>query len=85
MLIDGGNNDDEDTLKNYLGSLGITEFKYFVGIHVHKDHIGSLDYIMNSFKVGKIYFPKTTSTTKTFSNFVKAVYIKNAVYSSKCG
>ena len=31
---------------------------------------------MNSFKVGKIYFPKTTSTTKTFQNLVKAVQNK---------
>lgn len=73
MLIDAGNNADEDTLKNYLNSLGITEFKYVVGTHAHEDHIGSLDYIMNSFKVGKIYFPKATATTKTFENLVKAV------------
>ncbi|MBZ0312412.1 MBL fold metallo-hydrolase [Clostridium butyricum] len=76
MLIDAGNNADEDTLKSYLNNLGITEFKYVVGTHAHEDHIGSLDYIMNSFKVGKIYFPKTTSTTKTFENLVKAVQNK---------
>ena len=73
MLIDAGNNDDEDILKSYLGNLGITEFKYVVGTHAHEDHIGSLDYIMNSFKVGKIYFPNATATTKTFENLVKAV------------
>lgn len=73
MLVDAGNNDDEDILKSYLGNLGITEFKYVVGTHAHEDHIGSLDYIMNSFKVGKIYFPNATATTKTFENLVKAV------------
>jgi len=82
MLIDAGNNDDEETLKNYLNSLGISEFKYVVGTHAHEDHIGSLDYIMNSFKVGKIYFPKTTSSTKTFQNLVKAVQNKGMQFTA---
>ena len=82
MLIDAGNNDDEQTLKNYLSSLGISEFKYVVGTHAHEDHIGSLDYIINSFKVGKIYFPKTTATTKTFENVVKAVKNKGMQFTT---
>ena len=82
MLIDAGNNDDEDTLKNYLGNLGITEFKYVVGTHPHEDHIGSLDYIVNSFKIGKVYFPNTTATTKTFQNLVKAMKNKGMQFTS---
>lgn len=82
MLIDAGNNDDEDTLKSYLNNLGVTEFKYVVGTHAHEDHIGSLDYIMNSFKVGKIYFPQTTATTKTFENLVKAVQNKHMQFTA---
>lgn len=82
MRIDGGNNVDEETIKNYLGNLGITEFKYVVGTHAHEDHIGSLDYIMNSFKVGKIYFQKTTSSTKTFDNLVKVVQSKGIQFIS---
>lgn len=73
MLIDAGNNDDENTLKNYINSLGIKEFKYVVGTHAHEDHIGSLDYIINSFKVGKVYFPKVSASTKTFENLLNAV------------
>lgn len=73
MLIDAGNNDDEQTIKNYLQNVGVNEFKYVIGTHPHEDHIGSMDYIMNSFKVGKIYFPKATATTKTFENLFNAV------------
>lgn len=73
MMIDAGNNEDEGTLKSYLTSQGIQEFKYVIGTHAHEDHIGSMDYIVNSFKVGKIYFPKQTATTKVFENFVGAV------------
>lgn len=73
MIIDAGNNEDEGILKSYLSDQGIKELKYVVGTHAHEDHIGSMDYIINSFKVGKVYFPKQTATTKTFENFVGSV------------
>lgn len=77
MLVDAGNNGDASTIKNYLTKEGISELQYFVGTHVHEDHIGSADYIINSFKVGKVYFPKNTSSTKTFQDFVTAVKNKS--------
>lgn len=73
MLIDAGNNADAQTIKNYLDSQGVKELNVVVGTHAHEDHIGSMDYIINSFKVGKVYFPKQTATTKTFQEFVTAV------------
>lgn len=73
MLIDAGNNDDEAFIKSYLDNLGIKEFQVVIGTHVHEDHIGSMDYIINSFKVGKVYFPKQTANTKTFESFINAV------------
>ncbi|MDU6543065.1 MBL fold metallo-hydrolase [Clostridium sp.] len=73
MLIDAGNNDDENTLKNYLAGLGVKELKYAIATHPHEDHIGSMDYIMNSLKVGQIYAPKVTTTTKTYENLVNSV------------
>lgn len=73
MLVDAGNNEDSQALKSYLSSKGISELKYFIGTHKDEDHIGSADYIINSFKVGKVYFPRQTATTKTYEDFVKAV------------
>ncbi|HEY5556309.1 ComEC/Rec2 family competence protein [Acetobacterium sp.] len=37
------------------------------------DHLGSIDSVINSFPVGKVFFPKQTSTTNTFKDFVTAV------------
>lgn len=82
MLIDAGNNDDEQTIKNYLQSVGVNQFQYVIGTHPHEDHIGSMDYIINSFKVGKIYFPKATATTKTFENLVNAVKSKGMQFTA---
>lgn len=73
MLMDAGNNGDSKTVENYLVSAGVKELQYFVGTHKDEDHIGSADHVINTFRVGKVYFPKQTATTKTFEDFVSAV------------
>ncbi len=73
MLIDAGNNGDGKLVKNYLLNEGITKLDYVIGTHPHEDHIGGLDYVINDFKIGKIYLPKVTSTTKTFQDVVTAM------------
>lgn len=73
MLIDAGNNEDGQKIKSYLDKQGVKELAYFVGTHAHEDHIGAANYVINSFKVGKVYFPRQTATTKTFKDFVTAV------------
>ena len=77
MLIDAGNNDDEEILKSYLQKIGVNAFDVVVGTHVHEDHIGSMDYIVNSFRVGKVYFPKQTANTKTYKDFISSIKNKN--------
>jgi competence protein ComEC len=73
MLVDAGNNGDAQTIKTYLDKQGVKELEYFVGTHKDEDHIGSADTIINSYKVGKVYFPKQTATTQTFKSFATAV------------
>ncbi len=77
MLIDGGNSDSADTITSYINNLGIKKFDYIIGTHPHEDHIGSLDDVILNFEVEKVLFPRKTSSTKTFENFVNAVRYKN--------
>ncbi|MGH4140345.1 ComEC/Rec2 family competence protein [Clostridium sp.] len=73
MLIDAGNNGDGKLVVNYLLEQGVKNLDYVIGTHPHEDHIGGLDYIINDFRIGKIYLPKVTSTTKSFGDVVAAI------------
>ena len=44
-----------------------------VHTHTKRDHIGSLDSVINTFDIGKVYMPKVTTTTKTFEDVVDAI------------
>lgn len=86
MLIDAGNNDDGELVVNYLKEKGVKKLDYIIATHAHEDHIGGMDTVINNFDQEKIMFPKVTSTTKTFEDFVIAVKGKNKkLYTPKSG
>ena len=73
MLIDAGNNSDEDIITKYLLKLGIIRFDIIIGTHVDEDHIGSMDAIINGFEAGKIYMPQSNVSTKYLKDVMNEV------------
>ena len=55
MLIDAGNQPDDDLIIDYLYDLGIDELKYVIFTHPHEDHIGSGEALLDYFDIGKIF------------------------------
>ncbi len=54
MLIDGGNNDDEQLVVNYLKGQGVKRVDILIGTHPDADHIGGLDAVVDAFEIGSI-------------------------------
>ncbi len=77
MVIDAGNNDDDYFIKNYLNSLNITTIDYLVGSHPHEDHIGSLDTLINTYDVKKVYMPDAYADSGSYRGVQRALKKKN--------
>lgn len=77
LLVDAGNNDDEEFLLSYLKGLGISRLDYVIGTHPHEDHIGSLDSIILNFDVDTVIMPPKTHTSRTFTDVMDALETKD--------
>lgn len=77
MLIDAGNNADGRLIVSQLTKMGIKKIDFLIGTHPHEDHIGGLDNVIKSFKIGKIYMPKREAEAKTFEDILDAAIEKN--------
>lgn len=74
MLIDAGNNDDEEPILNYIqNKAGLTHLDYVIGTHPHEDHIGSLDSVIEAFSVDTVMLPNVTANTRTFQDVLTAI------------
>lgn len=86
MLIDAGDNDDEETIVNYIKNQGINKLDYVVGTHPHADHIGGLDNVIRQLDIGEFYMPKIVHTTKTFESVINEAIKKDIkVKTAKAG
>lgn len=86
MLIDGGDNDKEETIVAYLREQGIDKIDILIGTHPHADHIGGLDAVVDNFDIGQIYMPRVQANTKTFESLLLAIQRKGLkVSTAKAG
>lgn len=78
MLIDAGNVEDGEKIVTGLKSLGIDTLDYVIGTHIHEDHIGGMDKIVENFNIGAIYLPyNKTSTAKYYERLLTAIQAKS--------
>lgn len=77
MLIDAGNNGDDETVISYLKSQGVSSIDVLIGTHPHEDHIGAMDRVIENFDIKKVYMPKVTASTKTYKDVISAMKSKN--------
>ena len=73
MIIDGGNEGDEEYVLVQLKNMGISWFKYLVATHPHEDHIGSLDAVIYNYPVGTAILSPREHTTRSYENLLTAL------------
>jgi beta-lactamase superfamily II metal-dependent hydrolase len=73
MLIDGGDENDADTIINYLKNEGISHLDIVVATHPHHDHIGSLDDVIKAFPVSLVYMPNLPYDTKYYHDLFRNI------------
>jgi len=73
MLIDAGESNYGDKVKEYINDLGYNKIDYVIGTHPHSDHIGGLEEVIESFEIGEIYLPKVVHTSQTYENLLNTI------------
>ncbi len=77
ILIDAGNNEDGNTVVNFIKDKGVTKLDYAIGTHPHEDHIGGMDDVINNIEIDKIYLPSIQTNTRTYQDVLQAIKNKN--------
>lgn len=77
MLIDTGNYEDVQKLKELLTAAGVTKLDYMVATHPHADHIGSLATVIREYEIENLFMPDVEADTKTFRVAVEAAEQKS--------
>lgn len=83
MLVDCGEPEYAEVVAKYLDKLGIDYLDYFVGTHIHEDHMGASGPVIQTFchaegnKIGVVYTPDDSNTTSYYEDFLQAVLETN--------
>ena len=75
ILIDAGTSDKKAL--EYLKSAGITKLDYVIATHPHKDHIGSMDNVIDNFYIGTFYAPDISTTANAYENMINSLNKKS--------
>lgn len=75
-LVDGGDNDDERLVVDYIKKLGIESLDYVFATHPDADHIGGLDAVISELEVEQVFVGNGKATTKTYKDFIEAIMNK---------
>ena len=77
ILIDVGDEEAEHTVYSYLKRRGVKKIDVLIATHPDTDHIGSMDYIIDKFKISHFYMPDAKTDSEAFYNLLDSCRDKN--------
>ena len=77
ILMDAGDEDAEHTVYSYLKRRGVKKIDVLIATHPDTDHIGSMDYIIDKFKISHFYMPEAKTDSEAFYNLLDSCGDKN--------
>ena len=77
ILIDAGDEEAEHTVYSYLKRKGVKKIDVLIATHPDTDHIGSMDYIIDKFKISHFYMPEAKTDSEAFYNLLDSCKEKN--------
>ena len=77
ILMDAGDEDAEHTVYSYLKRRGVKKIDVLIATHPDTDHIGSMDYIIDKFKISHFYMPEAKTDSEAFYNLLDSCRDKN--------
>ena len=80
VLIDAGDNDDEELVVNYLNNLEIKKIDYLVNTHPDADHCGGLDAVINNFKIGTFFVGNGSPDSQTYTDVINSTANKGIIH-----
>ncbi len=77
MLIDAGENGNEDKVLSYLRLHNVDKLDYIIATHQHTDHIGGLSEVLEEIAADNLIMPRLTKaqtpTNSTYRVFLEAI------------
>lgn len=77
ILIDAGDNNDEQDIVDYIKGLNITSIDYLINTHPDADHAGGLDAVVDHFDIKTTYVSNGSANTKTYQDFILSLANKS--------
>jgi len=80
ILIDAGDNSSGDKVTDYISQYIDGNLELIIATHVHEDHIGGLDTVMNSYQIDRVIDSGDAAETATFNDYFAAIREEDCVY-----
>lgn len=77
ILVDGGNEDSSLIISKFIKAKKAKNLDLVIATHPDTDHIGSLDNVINKFKVSKLYLTNKNTNNDSYYNLIQACNKKN--------